>query len=200
MAPAQWEPAPAARPRIIALAASAGGIEALRRILSALPADLAAPVLILLHLDPHHESLLPGILDRNSPLRVVPAKEGDLPEAGAAYVAPPDRHLRVDAEGRLRLGEDAEVHFVRPSADVLFRSLAEVYGPAAVGVVCTGTGRDGAEGLRLLHDRGAVTLAQDEATSTHFGMPGEAVRRGGASRVLPLEAIAGELVRLVGLG
>jgi two-component system chemotaxis response regulator CheB len=173
---------------------------AIFEVLSGLPADFAAPVLLVLHLDPYHKSHLVGLLARRTALHVVAAEEGVQPEPGAVYVAPPDFHLTVDAARNIRLTQSPRTQFVRPSGDVLFRSLAEVYGPRVVGVILTGTGADGSDGLSAIQEHGGVTIAQDEATSQYFGMPGEAARRGLADQVLPLPAIAGRLVELVGPG
>jgi two-component system chemotaxis response regulator CheB len=197
------EPEPAdagrpVRPEVVALAASAGGLAALMQVLTPLPACFPAPVLLVLHLDPNHSSIVAALLDRRTALRVVEAREGDLLEPGVAYVGPPARHLTVGEDRRLRLTDTARVHFVRPAADELFLSVARAYGPAAIGVVCTGTGGDGSKGLAAIRSAGGFTIAQDEATSNHFGMPGAAINAGAVSLVLPLGGIAPKLLELVG--
>jgi two-component system chemotaxis response regulator CheB len=186
------------RPQIVALAASAGGLAALTQILTTLPGDFAAPLLVVMHLDPRSRSRLADLLDRRTALRVQEACDGARLEPGVVYVCPPDRHLCVDGNHQVHLTVTAPVHYSRPSADELFRSVAEVYGPSAVGVICTGNGRDGAAGLTALHDRGGTTIAQDRATSQYFGMPGSAIREGAATLVLPLQEISGKLLELVG--
>jgi two-component system chemotaxis response regulator CheB len=183
--------------RVVGLAASAGGLAALSRILGELPETFPCPILLVMHLDPHHRSLLAEVLAGRTQLRVVLAEAGAALEAGTVFVAVPGHHLEVGADRRISLTSTPRVHFARPAADVLFHSLARVFGAAAVGVVCTGGGRDGADGLRAILDRGGTTVAQDEATSEAFGMPGEAIRTGAAELVLPLEAIAPFLNRLV---
>jgi len=185
-----------ARPEVVALAASAGGVLALAQILGALPEDFSAPVLVVLHLSADHVSALAGILGRRTRLRVLEAGDGMALEPGVVYVAPPDRHLTVDAGHRVRLTHTAQVHYSRPAADELFRSVARVYGPTAVGVICTGMGEDGGEGLMAIHDRGGITIAQDRASSAFFGMPGSAIRLGAISRVLPLDQIPPALIAL----
>jgi two-component system chemotaxis response regulator CheB len=187
-----------APPAVVAVAASAGGLAALTAILTALPADFAAPILVMMHLDPRARSCLASLLARHTALRVLEACDGVRIEPGVVYVAPPGRHLCVDQDHRIRLTDSAPVHHSRPSADELFRSVAEVYGASAIGVICTGTGSDGTDGLTEMHDRGSTTIAQDSATSQYFGMPGTAIRQGAASLVLPLQEIPRKLLELVG--
>jgi two-component system chemotaxis response regulator CheB len=182
---------------VVAIAASAGGLTALSQILEALPAKLPAAVLAMLHLQAARASLLPEILARRTALEVVAAQDGQPVRVGTVYIAPPDHHLRITPALGLRLTETPAVHFVRPSADVLFRSLADACGPRGIGVICTGSGRDGAAGLAAIRACGGTTIAQDEATSEHFGMPGEAIRCGAAQRILPLSEIAPTLIELV---
>jgi len=189
--------APAVRPaHVVALAASAGGLAALSHVLSALPPNFPAPVLIVQHLDPHHRSWLAEILGRRAALAVCQAADGMLPAAGTVYVAPPNRHLLVRGDGALDLSDSTRVQYVRPSADLLFASLAEAWGGGAIAVVLTGTGKDGAEGVRAVKSRGGTVIVQDEASAEFFGMPGAAIRTGVADRVLPLDDIAPALVEL----
>ena len=183
---------------IIAMAASAGGIQALSRVLAGLPADLPAAVLIVQHLDPDHESHLSWILGRETALRVKEAEAGERIAPGGVYVAPPNRHLLVDPDGTLSLTRTEFVHFVRPSADLLFESVAASYGRRAIAVVLSGTGVDGSRGITAVRKRDGVVIAQDEESSEHFGMPGAAIRTGDVNRVLPLEEIAPALVDLAG--
>jgi len=188
---------PAARPRhAVALAASAGGLAALSKVLSALPRDFAAPLLVVLHVDPRHRSWLAEILERQVTLEVGQAKGGERLEAGRIYVAPPDHHLLVGGDGLLGLSGVARVQHVRPSADLLFASLAEAWGSGAIAVVLTGTGRDGADGVIAVKRHGGRVIVQDEASSEFFGMPEAAARTGAADRVLPLDEIAPALVSM----
>ncbi len=188
---------PAAPPvGVVALAASAGGLAALTEVLSALPADFPAPLVVLQHLAPLHRSLLPDILSRRVPLRVKQAQEGDRLGPGTVYVAPPDRHLLIRPGGIVALTRTAPVHYVRPSADLLFESAAEAFGGRAVAVVLSGSGSDGDRGVCAVKRAGGTVIAQDEGSSTYFGMPGAAIGTGCVDRILPLEAIAGALVGL----
>lgn len=182
---------------IVALASSAGGLPALMSILSALPADFAAPIVIVQHLDPRHRSLLAGLLSRRTALKVVHAGEGDALQQGCAFIAPPDRHLLVVGDGTLSLTSSELVHFVRPSADLLFESVAAVFRDRALAVVLTGTGSDGSMGVRAIKKMGGSVIAQDEATSEFFGMPGAAIETGCVDFTLPLEEIPGALLTLV---
>jgi two-component system chemotaxis response regulator CheB len=185
------------RNRAVGLAASAGGLAAMTVILAALPRGFPYPILLLLHLEARAPSVLADILARRTHLQVRQAAEDDPLQAGTVYVAPPDWHLTVSPSLRVHLTQAPPLHFVRPSADVLFASIAEVYGAAGVGIICTGTGKDGADGLRALRDCGGLTLVQDQASSRHFGMPGEAIRKDAAQEVLPLDQIGPRLLALL---
>lgn len=182
--------------RVVAIAASAGGLAALTHVLSALPADFAAPIVVLQHMRAGQKSFMAEILDRRVPFAVEPARHGERIAVGKVYVAPPGRHLLVGADGVLALSDTERVQFVRPAADVLFSSLAESLGPRAVAVVLTGTGRDGADGVREIHRHGGTVIVQDEASSEFFGMPDASIRTGMVDRVLPLDEIAPALLDL----
>lgn len=187
----------AARPRrVVALASSAGGLNALTHVLSRLPPQFAAPLLIVQHLDPHHRSWLAEILGRRVALGVMQVEGGESIAAGWVYVAPPDRHLLVGGDGTLDLSGGERVQHVRPSADRLFASLAEAWGEGAIAVVLSGTGKDGAEGVRAVKGRGGTVIVQDEASAEFFGMPRAALRTGLVDRVLALDDIAPALVEL----
>jgi two-component system chemotaxis response regulator CheB len=181
---------------IVALAASAGGLAALSRVLSDLPADFPAAVVVVQHLDPHHRSWMAEILARRVHLRVKQAEEGESLLPGTVYLAPPGRHLLVRPPGVLELSDAAQVHFVRPSADLLFSSLADSFGDRVIAVVLSGSGRDGADGVREVKREGGMVIAQDEASSEFFGMPGAAARTGDVDRVVPLDEIGDLLVDL----
>jgi two-component system chemotaxis response regulator CheB len=183
---------------VVALAASAGGLAALRIVLGALPADLPAAVLVVQHLDPAMPSLLAHILQRHAAIPVVEAVDGTRLEHGHVYIAPPAHHLTVSSDGCVLLTDTPRRHWVRPSADELFESVAREFEGHAVAVVLTGTGKDGAEGTQAVQGGGGTVFVQDPATSQFSGMPLAAIRAGAVSRVVPLEDIADALVELLG--
>jgi len=175
---------------IVALAASAGGITALSRVLGELPVDFPVPVLVVQHLDPRHKTVIAAVLGRRTKLRVKLAESEEHVQPGIVYIAPPNRHLLVDAAGVLTLSSSELVHFVRPSADLLFESVAGAYGSRAVACVLTGTGRDGAMGITAVKSRGGTVIVQDPASAEFAGMPDAAVATGQIDFVLPLDEIA----------
>lgn len=186
--------------RVIAIAASSGGLAALSTVLGELPERLAAAVLVLQHLSPDQRSHLGEILAGRTSLRVHQAETGMRLEHGVVCVAPPGVHLLVGATRRLALSHLPPLHWCRPSADRLFASVGERYGARAIAVVLTGYGADGADGAQALRRLGGTVLVQDDATSACPGMPRAARRAGTVDRVLPLGDIAAELEGLVGTG
>lgn len=182
---------------VVAMASSAGGVKALGTILAALPADFPAALVVVQHVSPTHRSLLPQVLARQTPLRVRPAADGDRLAPGAVFVAPPDRHVLVNPDGTLSLTRTERVRHVRPSADVLFPSLAASCHDRGIAVVLTGGDANGAAGVRVVKQAGGVAVAQDEATSQCFAMPSAAIATGCVDLVLPVEEIGPALVRLV---
>jgi two-component system chemotaxis response regulator CheB len=182
---------------VVAVASSAGGVVALGRLLPGLPPDFPAVVLVVQHLDPRHRSLMAEILSRRTALPVVQASEGQRLQGGTVYIAPPNRHLLVSADGCVSLSDSELVHFVRPSADLLFESVAARYRDRAIAVVLTGCGQDGAMGVQAIKKMGGTVIVQDEQSSEFHGMPQAAIRTGDADFVLPLGEIAGALVTLV---
>jgi len=185
---------------IVALVASAGGLHALSQVLAAIPGNFPAAIVVVQHLDPRHRSLMADILSKRTSLTVKQAQEGDVLVAGTAYIAPPNRHLLVNGDGTLSLSQSELVHFVRPSADLLFESTAASYKDRAIAVVLSGSGSDGAMGVRAVKKMGGTVIAQDENTSQFYGMPGAAVQTGSVDFVLPLDEIPSALVTLVGMG
>jgi two-component system chemotaxis response regulator CheB len=137
------------------------------------------------------------ILSRRTSLTVKQAEAGDRIERGTVFIAPPDNHLLVNADGTLSLTQTELVHFVRPSADLLFESVAAAYRERAIAVVLTGSGSDGAMGVRAIKKMGGTVIAQDEATSEFFAMPNAAIETGFVDFVLPLDEMAAALVSLV---
>jgi two-component system chemotaxis response regulator CheB len=186
--------------RFVGIGASTGGPTALRDLLAALPRPCPAALLVVQHIAPGFEAGLAAWLDGDVPLDVRVAVAGERPGAGQVRVAPADCHLRVDAEGALLLDATTpprQGH--RPSADVLLASLAEHHGEEAAGVLLSGMGNDGVEGLAALAQSGGLTLVQDEATAVLFGMPRVALERGAARRALPPAELARALFAPWGL-
>jgi two-component system chemotaxis response regulator CheB len=182
---------------VVAIAASAGGLRALSEVLSGLPAGFPAAIVVVQHLDPRHRSLIAEILGRRTPLKVKQAQEADRLEPGTIFIAAPDRHLLVNADGTLSLTQSELVHFLRPSGDLLFESVAAGFKERAIAVVLTGTGADGSMGVRALKKTGGTVIAQNEETSEFFGMPGAAIETRSVDFILPLSEIAPALVSLV---
>jgi two-component system chemotaxis response regulator CheB len=183
---------------IVAIAASAGGLAALTRILSSLPATFGAGIVVVQHLDPRHRSLMAEIMGRRSSLPIREAVVGAHVKPGNVYLAPPDRHLLINRDGTVSLTQTELVNFVRPSADLLFESVAASYGERAIAVVLTGSGRDGSMGVTAIKQRGGTVIAQDEETSEFFSMPSAAIRTGVVDFVLPLNEISAALLNLLG--
>ena len=181
---------------VVALAASAGGLNALSQVLVALPADFAAALVVVQHLDPRHRSLMAEILAKRTRLAVKQAAEAELLRPGCVFVAPPNHHLLVNAGGRLSLTQTELVHFVRPSADLLFESTAAAYRERAIAVVLSGSGHDGAMGLRAIKKTGGTVIVQDAKNAEFPGMPEAALATGAADFVLALDEIAPALERL----
>lgn len=183
--------------RIVAMAASTGGPATLHQLLGRLPATFGAPVLVVQHIALGFVTAFTEWLDAGCAMRVKVAEHREPLRSGTVYVAPDGSHLRVDRQERVELGQDAAVGGFRPSATCLFQSVAEQYGKAAVGVILTGMGGDGVDGLRRLRAAGAPVLAQDEASSIVYGMPGEAVRAGIVTTVTDPRGIAERLMSYV---
>ncbi|MBN1285270.1 MAG: chemotaxis-specific protein-glutamate methyltransferase CheB [Anaerolineae bacterium] len=186
-------------PEIVAVACSTGGPAALRVILGGLPADFPVPVVVAQHIAADFVPPLTQWLATVTRRRVVVAAQRAGLEPGVVYLAPGDAHLRLTAGRRCALMTDLAGVAARyvPSGDILLESVAQVYGPDAIGVVLTGMGDDGAHGLYAMHQAGACTVAQDEKTSVVYSMPHEAIIRGAVKHILPLPEIAQALARLV---
>ncbi len=182
--------------RIIAIGSSTGGPSALLSVLGRLGPDLPVPVVVAQHIS---DGFVPGLvswLDAGCKLKVVAAADGEELVAGKAYFAPTGGNMVVDGAA-VRFEQSTAGQLYLPSADTLFESVARSYGAAAVGVLLTGMGADGAIGLKRMHEAGAATIAQDEATSTVFGMPKAAAELGAVDVVLPVHEIGGQIARLL---
>lgn len=182
---------------VVALASSAGGLAALSRILSGLPREFAAAIIVVQHVSPHHVSFLADILSRRTKLKVKQAEEDDVLKRSVVFIAPPDRHLLLKSQYVLTLSQSKPLHFLRPSADLLFDSLATNLRDRAIVVILTGTGTDGTSGVKSIKAFGGTVIAQDEKTSEFFGMPGSAIQAGYVDHILPIEKIAPFLEELI---
>jgi len=186
----------------VAIASSTGGPRALAEVVPGLPGDLDAAVLVVQHMPPGFTRSLANRLDGMSELRVTEAEHGERVVVNRVYLAPGGLHMRVVADGpgawRIALDESPAVHGVRPSADLLFQSIAEQFGAASVGVVLTGMGKDGSDGLRQMRAAGGIGIVQDRATSTIYGMPHAALQRAGAEHVVGLPNVASTIVSVLG--
>jgi two-component system, chemotaxis family, protein-glutamate methylesterase/glutaminase len=189
--------ASAERYELVAVGCSAGGIRALSQLLGSLPREFPVPVVVVQHLDPRHETVIAEVLGRRTTLPVKLAQHEEQAKPGVVYIAPPNRHLLIGSAGTLTLSDSALVHFVRPSADLLFESAAGAHGPSVIACVLTGSGSDGAMGVGAIKSRGGTVIVQDPESAEFTGMPDAAVATGSADFVLPLGEIAAVICRLV---
>jgi two-component system chemotaxis response regulator CheB len=196
-------PGPRGRVDVLAIGSSTGGPDALAQVLTAMPTDLAVPIVVTQHMPPVFTRMFAERLNRSTPLRVVEAADGMELTAATVYIAPGDRHLMLQRRGTAtvtQLSGAPPENSCRPAVDVMFRSVAALYGAAVCAAVLTGMGQDGRSGAKVLRDGGADVLAQDEATSVVWGMPGAVVAAGLATEILPLDKIAQALVARVKVG
>lgn len=187
------------RPRLIVIAASLGGLDALSVIFESLPADFSVPILIALHVAPDSPKLAAGILSRRGHLMVSYARHGETPRPGHAYLAEPDRHQIVERDGSLALQNSPKVHHSRPAANPLFESAAAVYGAELIGIVLTGGDSDGADGLAAITRAGGIGIVQAPKDARDPSMPIAAIEADHPNYVLPLSSIGkrlGELVQM----
>ena len=182
-------------PGIVVVGASVGGVEAIGFLAAALPPDFAAAVLVVLHIGAH-KSVLPRLLSQRGPLPACHPRDGDLIRPGHIYVAPPDHHLLVEP-GRVRLARGPRENWARPAVDPLFRSAAQAYGRAVVGIVLTGGLNDGTAGLFEVKRRGGLAVVQDPGDAVSPGMPQSALSHVAVDHCLPLMAIPALLAGLV---
>jgi two-component system chemotaxis response regulator CheB len=188
---------------VLAIGSSTGGPDALAKVLPSLPPDLAVPVVVVQHMPPLFTRLLAQRLGQSSRVKVVEAREGEPLAAGTVMIAPGGQHLIVRRQGTTvvaHLTEDPPENFCRPAVDVLFRSVASAYADRVLAAVLTGMGRDGAAGAKVIRDAGGEVVAQDEATSVVWGMPGAVAMSGQADRILALEQIGPDLAAALSRG
>ena len=194
--PGRQKPAMDQQPgNIIVIAASAGGVQALRRLVSQFPADLDAAVFVVVHIGPNRPSLLPHILSRSGPLPAYHPVHGQAIEQGRIYVAPPDLHMRLHP-GVIHLDRGPKVRHTRPAADPLFQSAAEAYGPETVGVVLTGGDHDATEGARAIKAQGGVVIVQQPYEADTPSMPLSALRDDHPDYILHIDEMPALLVSL----
>jgi two-component system, chemotaxis family, protein-glutamate methylesterase/glutaminase len=189
-----------AKPRdikVVAIGASTGGPPVLQKIFSGLPVAFNVPVLLVQHIAPGFAAGFVDWLNRTSTLTLRLATRGEIALPGHVYVAPDSHQMGIDSAKRITLSAEAPENGLRPSVSYLFRSVAQAFGDKAVGVLLTGMGRDGAQELKVMRDKGALTIAQDQESCIVFGMPGEAVKLGGAKYTLPPDKITEMLQNLV---
>jgi len=201
--PAAKRSAPGGRVDILAIGSSTGGPDALTKVLTGIPADIPVPIVITQHMPPVFTKMFAERLDRSTPLHVVEAGDGMELTPGWAYIAPGDHHLILHRRGAATLTQLSSAppeNSCRPAVDVMFRSVSSLYGASAFATVLTGMGQDGRNGAKVLRDAGAEILAQDEASSVVWGMPGAVVTAGLADEVLPLDRVAAFLVNRVKTG
>lgn len=185
--------------QIVAIGVSTGGPNALPEVLSRLPKDFGAPIVVVQHMPPTFTKMFADRLNSSSELAVCEAQDGQALQSGSVYVAPGGFHMALTREGpngvvRVSLNQMPPENSCRPAADVLFRSVAELYGEQALAVVLTGMGQDGLRGCQAIAAAGGAVLAQDQATSVVWGMPGAVVNAGLARAVLPIERVAAGII------
>ncbi|HEU5412549.1 MAG TPA: chemotaxis protein CheB [Candidatus Angelobacter sp.] len=180
---------------VVAMGSSAGGLNALTHVLRSLPKNFPSSIVVVQHLSPEHKSWIASLLGRSAQVKVKQAEHGEIMLPGTVYTAPPDEHLLV-GPGKIQLAHSQLVHFSRPSIDLLFESVAGTYGSRAVGVVLSGSGRDGSTGIRAIKEAGGIAIAQDPETAEFRPMPQAAVDTGCIDFVLPLEKIGSTLIEL----
>jgi two-component system chemotaxis response regulator CheB len=183
--------------QIVLIGSSAGGVAALTSLISKIPPEFSAAILIVQHLAKDGRSLLSSILSRVSHLPVKEAAEGDKITGGQVFVAPSNQHLLVKPDHTLTLSQAPCVEFVRPSINLLFESAAAIYKEQAISVILTGTGHDGTKGIQAISAHGGVVIVQTEASAQFTGMPHAAITTGLANWILPLEEIPNTIVNLV---
>lgn len=200
--PVQLRPFGRMPPQIVGIGSSTGGPQALFTVLGALPPAMRLPIVITQHMPATFTTILAEHIARTSKRPCAEGKDGEAIEQGKIYLAPGDFHMVIETDGArkiVKLNKNPPENFCRPAVDPMFRSLAAAYGGSVLGVVLTGMGADGAKGGKVLADAGGSVIAQDEATSVVWGMPGATAQTGVCSAVLPVDKIAGEIARVAGV-
>ena len=188
-------------PQIVAIGSSTGGPQALFAVLGALPATMKLPIVITQHMPATFTTILAEHIQRTAKRPCAEGIDGQALEAGRIYLAPGDNHMKIETQGGqkiVRITKEPPENFCRPAVDPMFRSVAAAFGANVLGVVLTGMGSDGAKGGKVLVEAGGTVIAQDEASSVVWGMPGAAAMAGICAAVLPLDKIAGEIAKLTG--
>ncbi|HEY6972066.1 MAG TPA: chemotaxis protein CheB [Candidatus Angelobacter sp.] len=180
---------------VVALGASAGGLNALSQVLKGLPKNFPSSIVVVQHVAPGHKSWMANLLGRSTQLHVKQAEHGEIMLPATVYIAPPDEHLLV-GPGKVQLAHSQLVHFSRPSIDLLFESVAGTYGSRSIGVVLSGSGKDGSAGIRTIKEAGGATIAQTPDKAEFRHMPEAAIETGCIDFVLPLERIGDKLTEL----
>jgi len=180
---------------VVALGASAGGLNALSQVLKGLPRTFPSSIVVVQHVSPGHKSWIANLLGRSTQLTVKQAEHGEIMLPATVYIAPPDEHLLV-GPGKVQLAHSQLVHFSRPSIDLLFESVAGTYGSRSIGVILSGSGKDGSAGIRTIKESGGITIAQTPDKAEFRHMPEAAIETGCIDFVVPLEKIGDKLTEL----
>jgi two-component system chemotaxis response regulator CheB len=182
----------------VVIGASAGGMEALKKLLAVLPKSFGAPIVIVQHLSPHSDNYLARRLNELCKIHVKEADEKEKITAGTAYIAPPNYHLLIEQDKTMSLSADRKVNFSRPSIDVLFDSAAEVFRKGLIGVILTGANNDGSKGLKNIRKFGGLAIVQEPGSAETSAMPRAAIEAAGADFILTIDQISNKLIELIG--
>ncbi len=182
--------------KLIVIGASAGGLSALEKLLTPLPADFGIPIVVVQHVSPHSESYLPTYLNDRAQLKVKEADEKEVVKPGTVYIAPPNFHVLMEEDHSISLSVEEKVNFSRPSIDVLFETATDVFRNKLIGIVLTGGNQDGALGLKAIKDNGGLTIVQSPEEAQVSVMPDIAIKTTNPDHILPLEKISSLLIKL----
>jgi two-component system chemotaxis response regulator CheB len=182
----------------VVIGASAGGMEALKKLLAVLPKSFGAPIVIVQHLSPHSDNYLSRRLNELCKIHVKEADEKEKITAGTVYIAPPNYHLLIEQDKTLSLSADSKVNYSRPSIDVLFDSAAEVFRKGLIGIILTGANNDGSKGLKNIRNFGGLAIVQEPESAEISAMPRAAIEAAGADFILTIDQISNKLIELIG--